>query len=111
MLLFFQEVMGKYPVKVGRKGEYWIRHFDKQGNFTENKKDPVTKLEIKIKHQFKDQPSENLQLLLDPHNLYKKKMIEIERKKFNNFRNLLQRMMNLDDYKRINPDNGLEHPF
>eukprot|EP00494_Astrolonche_serrata_P031758 UN32027 len=32
MLLYFQQVVGRCPVKVGRKGAYWGRHFDQQGD-------------------------------------------------------------------------------
>jgi len=111
MLLFHQKVMGRYPVKVGKKGAFWTRHFGFEGDYTENKEDPVTKMEIKLKHKFIENSSKNMQHLLDPNNLYEKKMNEIERIKFINFRDLLVRMMHLDDSKRIVPILGLKHPF
>jgi len=42
MLLYFQQNVGRYPVKVGRKGVFWPIHFDEQGDFTEDKNDIVT---------------------------------------------------------------------
>jgi len=111
MLLYHQQVCGRYPVKVGRKGHFWPRHFDSQGDFTENKVDPVTEFTIKLTHRFTDQATNDITSILDPRDSFKRGFSEQERTKFKQFKDLLLKMMNMDPAKRITPEQALQHPF
>merc|ERR1719499_710734 len=111
MLLLHQQIMGRYPVKVGRKGHFWAKHFDTQGDFTEKKQDKVTNYDIIKKHRFTDGSTNDLQSILDPRDHYNNSFQDSDRSKFNLFKDLLMKMMHLDPSKRITPEQALEHPF
>lgn len=112
MLLKHQEICGRFPTKIGRNGHFWTRHFDSQGNFTENKTDIVTEFKTKIPHHYTtESPKVDLKSILDPRDQFERSFTDQEKKTFSQFKDLLLKMMHLDPSKRLTPENALEHPF
>jgi len=111
MLKLHCELVGKFPVKVGKKGLFWSEHFDDCGRFLEDVVDAVSGLELKEVHNF-SQPTRDLMEALHPNGTDEYNRLPInERKKVNEFRDLIKLVLTLDPAKRITPELALKHPF
>jgi len=108
MLKLIQEVKGKMPLKIVRKGFFSELHFDVDNDFIYKEKDKVTGREVirTIKFENRAVPGHDLRSQLMP-----TKLPEAEAKKGMQFADLLERCLMLDPSKRLKPADALKHPF
>ena len=108
MLKLIQEVRGKMPHKLIRKGTFSELHFDPDYDFLYRERDRVTGREIMrtIKYEQRPVPGKDLKSLLMP-----VKLPEAEARKVMQLADLLDKALMLDPSKRLKPSEALKHPF
>merc|ERR1740130_1712918 len=108
MLKLIQEVKGKMPHKLIRKGFFSELHFDPDNDFVYKEKDKVSGREIVRTIKFEQRPTagKDLRNLLMP-----TKLPESEAKKVLQLADLLEKALMLDPSKRLSPSQALKHPF
>jgi serine/threonine-protein kinase PRP4 len=108
MLKQIQEVKGKMPHKLIRKGVFSELHFDPDYDFLYKERDRVSGREIVrlIKFQEKPLPGKDLRSMLMP-----VKLPEAEARKVLQLADLLDKSLTLDPSKRLTPSQALKHPF
>ena len=108
MLKVIQEVKGKMPHKLIRKGFFSELHFDPDNDFVYKEKDKVSGREIvrTIKFEQRATLGKDLKTLLMP-----TKLPESEAKKVLQLADLLEKALMLDPSKRLTPSQALKHPF
>ncbi len=108
MLKLIQEVKGKMPHKIIRKGFFSELHFDPDNDFIYKERDKVTNREITRLIKFEQRPvaGKDLRSLLMP-----SKMPEAETRKILMLADLLEKTLMLDPSKRLTPAQALKHPF
>jgi serine/threonine-protein kinase PRP4 len=108
MLKLIQEVKGKIPNKLIRKGVFAELHFDPDYDFLYKERDRVTGREIQRIIKFEQRPmlGKDLRSLLTP-----AKLPESEARKVMQLADLLDKALMLDPSKRITPSQALKHPF
>eukprot|EP00128_Syssomonas_multiformis_P006595 Colp12_sorted_trinity150504_noHs@21190 len=109
MLKLIQDVTGRFPNKLVRKGAFKAEHYDDDMNFLYLEKDRLTKLETtrKLKvpeHPVRDLTKELLRIEGGPQN-------ELERRFVQYLADILLRIFNPDPQKRITADEALRHPL
>ena len=108
MLKVIQEVKGKMPHKLIRKGVFSELHFDPDYDFLYKERDRVSGREIirLIKFEQRPMPGKDLRSLLMPN-----KLPEAEARKVQQLADLLDKCLMLDPTKRLTPSQALKHPF
>jgi len=108
MLKLIQEVKGKMPHKLIRKGVFSELHFDPDYDFLFKERDRVTGREIVRIIKFEQRPSlgKDLKSMLMP-----TKLPEAEARKVLQLADLLDKALMLDPAKRLRPSEALKHPF
>jgi len=108
MLKCIQEVKGKMPHKLIRKGVFSELHFDPDYDFLFKERDRVTGREIVRIIKFEQRPSlgKDLKSMLMP-----TKLPEAEARKVLQLADLLDKALMLDPAKRLRPSEALKHPF
>jgi len=108
MLKLIQEVKGKMPHKLIRKGVFSELHFDPDYDFLYKERDRVSGREIQrtIKFEQRPLPGRDLRSLLMP-----VKLPEAEARKVMQLADLLDKALMLDPSKRLTPSQALKHPF
>ena len=108
MLKCIQEVKGKMPHKLIRKGVFATLHFDPDYDFLYKERDRVSGREIQRIIKFEQRPwaGKDLKTLLMP-----QKLPEAEARKVLQLADLLDKMLMLDPTKRLTPSQALKHPF
>ena len=108
MLKLIQEVKGKMPHKIIRKGFFSELHFDPDNDFIYKERDKVTNREITRLIKFEQRPvaGKDLRSLLMP-----TKLPEAETRKILMLADLLEKTLMLDPSKRLTPAQALKHPF
>jgi len=108
MLKLIQEVKGKMPHKLIRKGVFSELHFDPDYDFLYKERDRVSGREIVriIKFEQRPLPGKDLKSLLMP-----TKLPEAEARKVMQLADLLEKALMLDPSKRMRPSEALKHPF
>ena len=108
MLKLIQEVKGKMPHKLIRKGFFSELHFDPDNDFVYKEKDKVSGREIVRTIKFEQRPTlgKDLKTLIMP-----TKLPESEAKKVLQLADLLEKALMLDPSKRLSPSQALKHPF
>ena len=108
MLKLIQEVKGKMPHKLIRKGVFSELHFDPDYDFLYKERDRVSGREIirLIKFEQRPMPGKDLRSLLMPN-----KLPEAEARKVQQLADLLDKCLMLDPTKRLTPSQALKHPF
>ena len=108
MLKLIQEVKGKMPHKLIRKGMFSELHFDPDYDFLYRERDKVTGREIIRSVKFEQRPmlGRDLRSLLLP-----QKLPEAETRKVLQLADLLEKTLILDPSKRMAPSEALKHPF
>jgi len=110
MLKLIQEVKGKMPLKLIRKGFFSELHFDVDNDFIYKEKDKVSGREVirTIKFENRPVPGHDLKSLLMPN---KQSLPESEAKRAVMLADLLEKCLMLDPSKRMTPAQALKHPF
>jgi len=108
MIKLFQEVKGKMPHKLIRKGMFSELHYDPDCDFLYKERDKVTNREIirLIKYEQRALPGKDLRSLVMP-----SKPAEAEARKMLMLADLLEKCLMLDPSKRLTPSQALKHPF
>jgi len=108
MLKLNQEVKGKMPHKLIRKGVFSELHFDPDYDFLFKERDKVTQREIVriIKFEQRPLPGKDIKSQLIP-----TKMADSEARKLVMLADLLEKTLMLDPAKRLTPSQALKHPF
>jgi len=108
MLKLIQEVKGKMPNKLIRKGFFSELHFDPDYDFLYKEKDKVSQREVirLIKFEQRALPGHDLKSTLMPN-----KPREGDAKKAVMLADLLEKTLMLDPSKRLTPAQALKHPF
>ena len=108
MLKLIQEIKGKMPHKIIRKGFFSELHFDPDNDFIYKERDKVTNREITRLIKFEQRPvaGKDLRSLLMP-----TKLPEAETRKILMLADLLEKTLMLDPSKRLTPSQALKHPF
>jgi len=108
MLRQIQDVKGKMPHKLIKKGVFSELHFDVDLDFLYKEKDKVTGREIirTLKFEHQARPGKDLRSLLMP-----VKLPESEARKVMQLADLLEKCLMLDPAKRMKPVDALRHPF
>ena len=108
MLKLIQEVKGKMPHKLIRKGIFAELHFDPDYDFLYKERDRVTGREVIRLIKFEQRPTlgHDLRSLLMP-----TKLPEADAKKALMLANLLEATLTLDPSKRMTAAQALKHPF
>ena len=108
MLKLIQEVKGKMPHKIVRKGLFSEIHFDPDYNFLFKERDRVSGRDIVriIKYEQRPMPGKDLRTLLMP-----QKLAESEARKVQLLADLLDKALTLDPSKRLRPSEALKHHF
>ena len=108
MLKLIQEIKGKMPHKLIRKGVFAELHFDPDYDFLYKERDRVSGREIQriIKFEQRPLPGKDLRSLLMP-----TKLPESEARKVIQLADLLDKALMLDPAKRLTPSQALKHPF
>jgi serine/threonine-protein kinase PRP4 len=108
MLKLIQEVKGKMPHKLIRKGVFSELHFDPDYDFLFKERDRVSGREIVrvLKFEQRPMPGKDLKSLLMP-----MKLPEAEARKVMQLADLLEKALMLDPSKRLTPSEALKHPF
>jgi len=107
MLKLMQDMRGKIPNKVVRKGQFKDNHFDNNMNFLHMEVDKVTEKEkITVLQQIN--PNMDILKVL----IGKQKNLSAEQmRKVTQFRDLLDKIVILDPIKRISLNDALRSPF
>eukprot|EP00045_Choanoeca_perplexa_P011571 m.123462 g.123462 ORF g.123462 m.123462 type:complete len:139 (+) comp15679_c0_seq1:1803-2219(+) len=100
------ELKGHPSQKWLKKGQFKDEHFADDGKFKFEEVDKITK-KVKISMLSLAKPSKDLKSLL----LRNHKLSADEEVHFNNFRDLLEKMLMVDPDKRISAKDALKHPF
>lgn len=107
MLKCFMDLKGKVPSKLLRRSKFKDQHFDCKNNFLLRKKDKVTEKEkiVEMSHIVicKDLQRDLKQCF--------KKLTSNEEKKLLQLKDLLDKMLMLDEKQRLSVTDGLKHPF
>jgi len=108
MLKLIQEIKGKMPHKLIRKGVFSELHFDPDYDFLYKERDRVSGREIQrtIKYEQRPMAGKDLRTLLMP-----VKLPEAEARKVMQLADLLDKALMLDPSKRLTPSQALKHPF
>ena len=108
MLKQMQDVKGKMPHKLIRKGMFAELHFDPDYDFLYKERDKVTGREVirLIKFEQKPMPGKDMKTLCVPD-----KLSEAEKRKHLQLADLLEKTLMLDPSKRMTPAQALKHPF
>lgn len=107
MLKLMQEIKGRVPNRIARKGAFKEKHFDPTFNFLYHEVDKVTQKE-KTTVITNTQPCrEFLSMLVG----VQRKMPEAQNKKVKQLRDLLDSMLTLDPGRRISINDALKHAF
>ncbi|CAD5118181.1 unnamed protein product [Dimorphilus gyrociliatus] len=107
MLKLMQEIKGRVPNRLARKGAFKDKHFDSTFNFLYHEVDKVTQKE-KTTIITNTQPCrEFLSMLIG----VQRKMPEAQYKKVKQLRDLLDSMLTLDPGRRISINDALKHAF
>lgn len=108
MLKLIQEVKGKMPNKLIRKGFFSELHFDPDCDFLYKEKDKVSQREVirLIKFEQRALPGHDLKSTLMPN-----KPREGDARKAVMLADLLEKTLMLDPSKRLTPAQALKHPF
>ena len=108
MLKLIQEVKGKMPHKLIRKGVFAELHFDPDYDFLFRERDKVTGREVvrSIRFEQRPMPGKDLRSLLLP-----VKLQESESRKVLQLAELLEKALTLDPAKRLRPSEALKHSF
>jgi len=108
MMKLIQEVKGKMPHKLIRKGTFSELHFDPDYDFLSKERDKVTQREIIriIKFEQRPLPGKDIRTQLMP-----TKIPESEARKVQMLADLLEKTLMLDPAKRLRPSEALKHPF
>lgn len=109
MLKLIQEVKGKMPHKLIRKGIFAELHFDPDYDFLYKERDRVTGREVirLIKFEQRAIPGHDLRSLLSQG----AKLSEAEARKVVMLADFLDKALTLDPAKRLKPAEALKHPF
>ncbi|XP_045537467.1 serine/threonine-protein kinase PRP4 homolog [Papilio machaon] len=107
MLKCFMDLKGKIPSKLLRRSKFKDQHFNYKNNFLLRKKDKVTEREkvVEMNHIV---ICRDLQRDLKQ---YFKKLTSSEEKKVVQLKDLLDKMLMLDDKQRLSVTDGLKHSF
>ena len=108
MLRQIQDVRGKMPHKLIRKGVFSELHFDADYDFLCRDRDRVTGREIIRVLKFEQRPTPGKELRAQ---LMPQKLPEAEAKKVVQLVDLLEKSLMLDPAKRLTPAHALKHPF
>jgi len=108
MLKLIQEIKGKMPHKLIRKGTFSELHFDPDYDFIYKERDRVSGREIQriIKYEQRPLLGKDLRSTLMP-----TKLPETEARKVMQLADLLEKSLMLDPSKRLTPSQALKHPF
>jgi serine/threonine-protein kinase PRP4 len=108
MLKLIQEVKGKMPHKLIRKGVFSELHFDPDYDFLYKERDKVSGREVirTIKFEQRAYPGKELKTTLMP-----SKVPDVEARKVLQLADFLEKCLMLDPSKRLNPSQALKHPF
>ena len=108
MLKLIQEVKGKMPHKLIRKGVFSELHFDPDYDFLYKERDKVSGREVirTIKFEQRAYPGKELKATLMP-----SKVPDVEARKVLQLADFLEKCLMLDPSKRLNPSQALKHPF
>lgn len=108
MLKLIQDIKGKMPHKLIRKGVFSELHFDPDHDFLYKERDRVTQREIVriVRFEQRPTPGKDIRSLLMPI-----KLPEAEMRKVLQLADLLEKTLMLDPAKRISPAEALKHPF
>ncbi|CAK1584512.1 unnamed protein product [Parnassius mnemosyne] len=107
MLKCIMDLKGKIPGKLLKKGKFKDQHFNYKNNFLLHKKDKVTEREKVIEVC-------NIDISRDLHRdlkKYFKLLTPPEEKKVTQLKDLLDKMLILDDKRRLSPTDCLKHSF
>ena len=110
MLKLIQDIKGKMPHKLIRKGFFSELHFDQDNDFLYRERDKVTGREVIRLIKFEQKPTQgkDLRTLLMPN---KAAVDPSEGKKAFMLADLLEKALILDPSKRLTPSQALKHPF
>ncbi|XP_013162499.1 PREDICTED: serine/threonine-protein kinase PRP4 homolog [Papilio xuthus] len=107
MLKCFMDLKGKIPSKLLRRSKFKEQHFNYKNNFLLRKKDKITERE-KIVEMSHIVICRDLQRDLKQ---YFKKLTSSEEKKVVQLKDLLDKMLMLDEKQRLSITDGLKHSF
>lgn len=105
MLKLVMDAKGRFPNKMIRKAQFREKYFDEQFNFLFKEIDKVTEME-RVKVIRPPQPTSlNCDLFI------RSKQTDDDIYKVKQFRDFLDKMLQLDPSKRISINDALNHPF
>lgn len=108
MLYLMQQIRGKFPNKMVRKGTLSHFHFDENNQFLLNEIDPLTQLPTKKPITFGPQPVKDLRTKLGLDDIEKGTE---EHTLLTHFLDLLEGTLILNPEKRLTVKECLNHPF
>jgi len=109
MLRAIQEVRGRVPARMLRKGMFTAEHFTPDGDFLAIEKDKVSGQDVirEVKFTPEPQPGKDVRSQL----LGASKLSEAEGRKVALLADLLDKLLVLDPTRRFTPSAALKHPF
>jgi serine/threonine-protein kinase PRP4 len=108
MLKLMQEVKGKIPPRMVKKGLLGETFFDEDGKFLSVEIDPMSKQEVTKRYLYTEKPNKDLKEMLLG-DLPKPEGDEM--KKLEQLRDFLDRALMMDPGKRLTVEQALSHPF
>jgi len=108
MLKLMQEVKGKIPHKMIKKGLLGETFFDEDGKFLSVEIDQLSKQEVTKRYLYTERPNKDLKDMLLG-DLPKPEGEEM--KKLDQLRDFLDKALMLDPSKRLTVEQALSHPF
>lgn len=109
MLLLMQQLKGKLNTRLIKKGKFGDLYFDDMGAFESLERDAVMKTDVVRKVHLPNNATKDLRSRLAPYT--STRMKDDERKRIDDFTDLLDKCLALDPTKRIQPRDALKHPF